>query len=574
MKAFLLYQNRARLSALALIQTLRTIGTVGVAVLINLLIDAVQTAIATGSMERLTACAVICAGYALLLGAIIFLSEKLSSAVIKHIMLHLRQAVMHGILKKSISDFQRKNSAEYLTLLSQNMTAFEENYLKNLISIYDSVVGILIAVILLLWINPVIAVISIAAMAVPSLIPKFFGKKLGALQSDIMQNTAVYHAKVKDILNGFEVIRAYRTQAQMEKAHDGSSHMLESSKAHMADTMAVLYALANTASIAVQFLIMSLAGVFAVKGLITIGSIIAVTQLTGQVISPAFQLSAKISQFKAARPICGQIKEYALSASAHSGAAAIPETEHAFALEDVSFSYEADFAADETAPDIPVRKRLALHHVSQRFERGKKYAVVGKSGSGKSTLLKLLAGYYDNYSGRLLSDGTACGQLSTAFIHQDVFLFDDTIRNNITLYGSYDDQETYAACRLAGLTDVIDGLSDGIDTEVSENGGRFSGGEKQRIAIARAILHKKNVILLDEATSALDNETTNFVEDSLLSLADVTCVAVTHRLTPHSLRKYDEILVMEDGRIVERGDYQSLLKRSGAFAKLYSAGAT
>lgn len=172
MKKYLLYQNKARLSILILLQTVRMAGTVGVAVLINLLIDTVQAAIAAGRVELLINCAGFCVIYALVLGGIIFASEKWMAADLKHIMLKLRQGILRGILGKSVSEYQGRNSAEYLTLLGQNLGTFEESCLKNLISIYDSVLSIVIAVALLLWINPVIAVISVAAMTIPSLIPK------------------------------------------------------------------------------------------------------------------------------------------------------------------------------------------------------------------------------------------------------------------------------------------------------------------------------------------------------------------------------------------------------------------
>ena len=162
--------------------------------------------------------------------------------------------------------------------------------------------------------------------------------------------------------------------------------------------------------------------------------------------------------------------------------------------------------------------------------------------------------------------------MRATLIHQNPFLFDDTIRNNITLYETYPDTAVKAACHLAGLDELIDSLEDGLDTEVSENGSRFSGGEKQRIAVARAILHRENVFLLDEATSALDSETTDFVEDSIFSLENVTCISITHKLAPNSLQKYDEILVMDNGKIVQRGSYDRLLAVSGPFSELYSAG--
>ncbi len=127
-----------------------------------------------------------------------------------------------------------------------------------------------------------------------------------------------------------------------------------------------------------------------------------------------------------------------------------------------------------------------------------------------------------------------------------------TIRNNVTLYGAFSENEIRAAIQSAGLEEVIRKLPDGIETQVEENGARFSGGEKQRIAIARAILHKKTVFLVDEATSALDNKNAKIVEESILAMEDVTCITVTHHLNPESEKRYDEVLKMEDGTLVKK----------------------
>lgn len=273
MKFYFLCENKLHLSLLLILQTIRTAGSVGVAILINHLINAVSTAITNKDVSSLIYWGIICVIYAFTLGGIILLTEKTKTATMKGIMMTLRRHILHEILNKSISHHQGKNSAQYMTLLSQNLGTFEEQYLKNSLSIYDSFLSILMAVLLLLWINPMIAAISIGAMSIPSFIPKFFGKKLGVLQSHIMENGAGYNGKVKDILNGMEVIKSYHCETQIENLHCDSAKRLEKGKAQMGNTMAWLYGLTTFSSISVQFLIMSLAGIFAVKGLITIGSI-------------------------------------------------------------------------------------------------------------------------------------------------------------------------------------------------------------------------------------------------------------------------------------------------------------
>lgn len=557
MYRYLVYKNKMRLAGLLLLQTLRTLGAIGVALLINYLIDSVASAISSGQIKELISCAMVCCAYALLFGMATFFCERIKASCIRHIMLHIREAAMDGILSKSTAEMQNTNSAEYLTLMNQNLGVIEKNYLENLLAIYESLIGMVFAVVLLVAIHPVIAGISVVAMSVPSLIPKLFGNRLGRLQGNIVQCETAYNVRIKDILNGHDVIRTYQTEDIMRGKHRETAAKLEQSKVSSANAMASLYGLVNLASISVQFLIMTLCGVFAVRGVITIGSIVAVTQLTGQVISPAFQLSTKFSQLKAVKPVCERILTLTQAAAGEKKLTA-EDPERSLCVENLSFSYQ----------DTPVIK-----NINAGFEAGKKYAIVGRSGCGKSTLLKILAGCYEEYSGQIKVDGASGRQCSPALISQNVFLFDDTIRNNVTLYQEYPEEAVGRAIRMAGLKETIDALEKGIHTEVEENGARFSGGERQRIAIARALLHSRKLLLLDEATSSLDNECAREVEENILNLEGITCIAVTHKLYADILRKYDRILVMEDGRIVEQGTFDELLENAEVFRKLYAAGA-
>ena len=215
------------------------------------------------------------------------------------------------------------------------------------------------------------------------------------------------------------------------------------------------------------------------------------------------------------------------------------------AAKNVSFSYGAESILEGVSLEIP---------------KGQVIGIVGKSGSGKSTLLKLFMRFWDAGNGSVEISGRDISGINTAdlrdmesFMTQETHLFHDSIRSNLRIAKlSATDAEIEAACRKASIHDFIMGLPQGYDTPVGELGDTLSGGERQRIAVARAILHRKNLFLLDEATSALDSETTEFMEESILSLENITCIAVTHKSTPESLKKYDEILVMEHGKIVNR----------------------
>ncbi len=517
---------------LFVLQLLTSAATVGVAVLLNALIDAAEASIISGDAGGLRDVVAVSVLYALLTGALVYLSGRCKARFIRKSMLRMRNALAGGTLRTGIAEYENTGSAAYVSAFNQNFSVIEEKVLQNRISLMDAVISIVLAVAVLIWMDPAIAVISIAAMAIPGLLPGLFTKALGRATGTVMEATNAYNEKVGDLLNGFEVIKTCNAAGEVLPRFSESAKALENSRERLSSLMARLYGVTNFASIAVQYLVMGLAGFFAVKGYITIGSIVAVTQLTGQVISPAFELSAKIGELRSAKPVLETLR--GLSEPKTPEKSEARPMKDRVSLKNVSFRYG---------------DRAVLDHVSADFERGKKYAVVGKSGSGKSTLLKLLAGYYPPSDGEICTDGTAALPDDAAMIHQKPFLFRDTLRNNLTMWKPYPQEKIMEAADRAGLTELIARLPQGLDTPVEENGSNFSGGECQRIAIARALLGGKDILLMDEATSALDEQTAAAVESGILSLEDVTCISVTHRLTPEAMKKYAAVYTVDGGEL-------------------------
>jgi ATP-binding cassette subfamily B protein/subfamily B ATP-binding cassette protein MsbA len=220
----------------------------------------------------------------------------------------------------------------------------------------------------------------------------------------------------------------------------------------------------------------------------------------------------------------------------------------------------------------------AVRGVSLVAAPGQTVALVGPTGAGKSTLLHLIARFYEPDSGRLLLDGRPLHGLSKewlrdrlGYVTQESFLFNATVRENLLLArGRAGEDELWTALEAANAAGFVRALPDGLDTLAGERGARFSGGEKQRLAIARVLLRNPPVLLLDEATSALDNETERLVQEAFARLrSERTSFVIAHRLS--TVRDADLICVMEDGRIVERGRHDELVARSGAYAKLCEA---
>ena len=209
------------------------------------------------------------------------------------------------------------------------------------------------------------------------------------------------------------------------------------------------------------------------------------------------------------------------------------------------------------------------------FEAGKAYAIVGASGSGKSTLLHLLTTPGEACEGQILLDGTPLQEISSdalyeavSVIEQNVFVFNASIRDNITMFRSFPPAALAQANHRAHLEQLL--AERGEDYLCGENGSGLSGGEKQRISIARSLLKHASVLLADEATAALDAQTAHQVTDDILSLSGVTRIVVTHTLEQAALRRYDGILVLKNGRIAESGTFDALMAQKGYFYALYT----
>ena len=214
--------------------------------------------------------------------------------------------------------------------------------------------------------------------------------------------------------------------------------------------------------------------------------------------------------------------------------------------------------------------------ISLSIKKGKKYAFVGKSGCGKSTLIKLIAGYYSDFKGNVLYDEDNLSIVDvdkitalSSIIHQNVYMFDESILDNICLHEDYSKEELQSALSDSGLLHFIEQVPNGLEYHVGENGNNLSGGQKQRIAVARALIRKKPLLILDEGTSAIDMQTAYDIESRLLAISDLTLLTITHNMSKDILELYDEIIFMADGRIIEHGTFETLIAKHAAFYDFY-----
>ena len=294
------------------------------------------------------------------------------------------------------------------------------------------------------------------------------------------------------------------------------------------------------------------------KGM-TAGTIMMFVQLMNYVTTPLILIPQLLATRRSALPLVDKIGKLLLEDETKEGNKEKVELNKKITLNDVNFSYG---------------ENQVINNINYCFEMNKSYAVVGGSGSGKTTLFQLIMGIYDNYNGSILYDDKNLKDLDleslydvVSIVEQNVFIFDDTILNNITMYQNFDSAVLDNVIKKSGLSKLV--CEKGLDYYCGENGSNLSGGEKQRISIARGLLKNYRLLLMDEATSALDNETSMNIVDEVLLIPNLLKIIITHNLNEKLLEKFDEIIVLKEGKIVEKGSFNDLMKENNIFASLY-----
>lgn len=485
----------------------------------------------------------------------------------KKTMYYIKEDIFSNLMKKDIKSFSEENSAKYISILSNDINMIEQDGIASIFRMIQYSFSFIIALISLISMNIYITLGTFILAGIAFTIPQFFSKNISSKRNEYSCSLEDITIKTKDILTGFEVIRNFNIVNKINDLYGKSNKNVETKKENYLLYSGIVDSISENLGMLVFTAPIAIGGYFVIKGQITIGTLVALIQLMNNIIGPIQMSSQLINKVKSLKPIMEKINSITREDDKIEVKYSLNSFDRTIELQKVDFSYDGS--------------KKALKNINQTFEKGKKYALVGGSGSGKSTILRLLLRYYEEFDGSILIDGKEHRDIDInhiykhlSVIQQNVFMFDGTVKDNIGLYGDYSDEEILKAAKMAGLSKLIESLPKGIYEDVGENGSRLSGGEKQRVAIARALMKNSSIMLLDESTSALDNETAFSIEKSLLELEGVTSIVITHKLMEEILKKYDEIIVMRDGAIVERGEFNELLSEKGYFYSLYNVGQT
>lgn len=495
-------------------------------------------------------------------GVFIFewICKKSQAIVVRDIEKDLRNHLMQKLFYISANQFEKKGLAYYLSKFTTDIGIILNDGVNNVYGMIMQFVFAVVAVIYLLCVEPFVLLIVAAVSFVQFAVPNILKKKIASSRKEYTEALEVYLDGIKSDLGGHKVIRTFGAVEQILGKQKKLSDFVCRKNEDSSKTLYWAQALASFVNNAAFLVVLGSCMFFVAAGRITVGEIVAITNMMNFVLTPCKTIAGGMIQLRAMEKVKAELEALLEQDSENDNKENIEQNIKKISLDNVGQKISDNFSLDK---------------LTMTFEKGKKYAIVGKSGSGKSSIIKLLTEYGPDYTGRVLIDGHELSGLNKESImhvspicYQQTYIFSDTVFNNVTLYQDYSKDEVIEALRKAGIYDTIQKLPGGVDEKIQENGKNFSGGELQRIALARLFLRNKAMTFLDEITSGLDNATAYEIEKRLLD-EDMTIISITHRYNKTLMQKYDEIIVMGDGKIVESGTFDALMEKEGEFFQLY-----
>ena len=498
-----------------------------------------------------------------------------------------RKMAYHYLSKKKVTEFYGQNTAVYLSALNTDLQKIKEDFLDQIPILSQIVICGIGAVLVMIRYNFFLAMMACLISLIPFFAALFSGRNMEKIEENLSKENAEYLAFLKDFAVGFTIIKSYKVEGIFSALHDKICQKVEARMEEREKCVEKINYFAAISGYITQFAILLLCAVVAYRSKsISVGTVLAFSRLINYIIDPVTELPGMLSKARTAYALSEQFWEKIekgeqeeqqeqqqksseiiqdgyhqhTDTDSHEKALPIPSLQGDICFSRLSFSY---------TPEKQVLKDFTL-----RVKEGEKLILLGASGSGKSSILKLLMGIERSQGGEISIGNRQLSTLpeeslfrSISYIQQEVFIFDGSIYENITLFQDYGKEELELVIEKSGLKNLS--LEKGLDYPCGENGAAFSGGERQRINIARSLLRKTPILLADEITAALDKENSYLVLDSLLSLENITEILVLHDLDSRILNRVDRICVLKEGEIVEEGIFSELMEKKGYFYSLF-----
>ena len=546
-------KSKFLLALTLLLSSLSSISIVYLSVFVQKTIDYVTI----GDSNNFRNILIYTISYSITLGLVYFAYDICSKKFIRNVLKMLRSKVFRGIMRANHKDFTNNNTADYISALTNDMKLIEENYIIPLLQILQY------TVIRLIILSPIVTLALFISMLLLFIVPSIFGKALESKQLEISNSLSIFTCKLKDMFSGYDVIRSFNLKEKIDDEFEENNENIARIKFNADRLFAINESVSQILGLGTQLVAIFLSGYFVLKGDLSMGILIAVFQLSGTLVQPVIIIMSNIPKIGSMKAVLERLETFSEYADHGLIGTDEPTFNKSIEVSNLQFSYDED--------------KTVIKGIDLELKQGKKYAIVGGNGCGKSTLIKLISGYYSNFTGNISYDGKSIENLSIekvntmmAMIHQNVYMFDKSIKDNICLFKDFTEADINAALESSGADKFIGNMKDGLDYLVGENGSNLSGGQRQRVAIARALIQKTPILILDEGTSAIDMQTAYDIESKLLSIDDLTLITITHKMSEELLGLYDEIIYMENGLIMENGTFKELINKEEKFLDFYS----
>lgn len=527
------------------------------------------------------------AGIALVSAVVTLVSRWLSSRIGEGLIVDLRTEVFAHVMRQPIAFFTRAQTGALVSRLNNDVIGAQQAFTSVLSSVVSNAVSLALIIGGMLYLSWQLTLASLLLVPVFLVPARAMGGRLAALAHRQMSLNADLGTRMTERFNvaGALLVKIYGDPKVEDREYSERAEKVRDVGVRIAVNRSVFFVGLTLVAALATALVYGVGGVMAVDGALTVGTLLALTALLARLYGPLTTMSnarvdvmtalvsfERVFEILDLQPLVAEAPE----------AVPVPDGPVRVDLDHVGFAYPAAddvslSSLESTATGDRAAGDVVLEEVDVTIEPGQLVALVGPSGAGKSTLTSLVARLYDPTSGAVRFNGVDLRTVSMASLRdtvsvvtQEAHLFHDTIRANL-LYAapSATDSEIEAALRAARIWDLVERLPSGLDTVVGDRGHRLSGGEKQRIAIARLLLKGPRLVVLDEATAHLDSESEVAVQRALDAALDGrTALVIAHRLS--TVRGADLILVLDRGRVVERGTHSALLAAGGLYADLYT----
>ncbi|SIO89634.1 ABC transporter ATP-binding protein [Nocardiopsis sp. JB363] len=559
----------------------------GVVVANPLLLRAIiDQGIIPGNTSVVVWLAVTAGGLALLEGVITLTGRWLSSRIGEGVIYSLRTQVFAHVQRMSISFFTRTQTGSLISRLNTDVVGAQRaitSVLQSVVSNLISVVAVLITMLALSWQVTLLALVLVPLFIVPA---KLLGRRLANISREAMDNNASMSSLMTERFNvgGAMLVKLYGRPDEENRGFSEKAARVRDLGVLQAVFGGLLFTMLATITALAVAMVYGVGGVLAVQGSFEVGTLVALTTLLARLYGPVTTLSnvhVEIMTALVSFDRVFEVLDLEPQIEESPDARPLPEGPLSVEFDHVSFRYPGAAASSVASLELTpqaedVEDTQVLSGVSFRTAPGRMVALVGPSGAGKTTLTHLVSRLYDPTEGRVRVGGLDLREVTgdslrsaIGVVTQDAQLFHDTVGANLRYARPEStDAELVEVLRMARLGPLLEQLPQRLDTMVGDRGYRLSGGEKQRLAIARLLLKAPSVVILDEATAHLDSESEAAVQEALaVALEGRTSLVIAHRLA--TVREADQILVLEDGRILERGSHDELLDAGGLYTALY-----